>query len=271
MNPSNQQLNRIATEYDTFQKDVASLSSDYGESDINKYLTMFRARITSQIAIQLDVIERDDFGDGKMLSLGGWPGVALIILNRLTGISGTLLDHPALLTETMERFYKDHGFETVEFDFANAANSQMPLSGQFQVIECCQCIEHWNFSPIPVFRQIFANLLAPNGSLLVTVPNATSLYRRLAALVGKSPYPAMQAFIDVDRENPGAEVSPHWREYTTNDLKMLMEYCGGHCTELRTASYAIAGNNSLSHRFYSLFNNLHSKFKENAEVVCKKA
>ncbi|MDF7825664.1 hypothetical protein P4B35_16675 [Pontiellaceae bacterium B12227] len=270
MKPSNDQLERIAREYDAFMEEISALTSDYGESDIKQYLTMHRVRISSQIAVQLGLIERDNLNDGTMLSLGGWPGIALIILNRLTGISGTLLDHPALLTDTMSSFYHEHGLETVAFDFSETTSRPLPLSGEFQIIECCQCIEHWNFSPIPLFKQVFSTLLASSGNMLITVPNATSLYRRLAVLSGQNPYPAMQSFIDVDNQKDGAEVAPHWREYTKGDLQRLIAHCGGTCSELRTASYAPATYNSMGQRIYSLFNNLHPNFKENVEAVCRK-
>jgi SAM-dependent methyltransferase len=269
MNSNNQLKKRVSEEYDVFLDNVAALTSDYGESSITKYLVMYRARISSQILSQLEIITRDGLENGKVLSLGGWPGVAPIILNRITGIEATLLDHPALLTENMKQFYASMGLETVEFDFATAEQTPIPISGTYQLIECCQCIEHWNFSPILVFKQVFSSLLDPSGSLLITVPNATSLYRRMSVLVGQNPYPSMQAFIDVDGSKPGAEVSPHWREYTSKDLEMLVSHCGGLCTEVRTASYPIATNNSLSHRLYSLFNNLHPKLRENVEAVCK--
>jgi SAM-dependent methyltransferase len=271
MKPTKQHLRRVAGEYDRFLETISGLVSDYGESDIFTYLTLHRARISTQIAIQLKTIEEEGLGSGRMLSLGGWPGIAPIILNRLTGIKGTLLDHPALLTESMAGFYEPQGLETVAFDFAEAATSPLPLSGSFEMIECCQCIEHWNFSPIPVFRQVFSDLLAPGGRLLVTVPNAASLYRRLAALAGRNPYPAMQSFIDVDADKAGAEVSPHWREYSANDLRMLVAHCGGACIAARTAAYLPARYTSLAQRLYSAFNNLHPKLRENVEALCRKA
>ncbi|MEI6890998.1 MAG: methyltransferase domain-containing protein [Pontiella sp.] len=263
-------MKKVEREYDIFLTEAAALASDYGDNNITEYLTLHRVRISSQIAIQLKIIERDDLGKGRMLSLGGWPGAALIILNRLSGISGTLLDHPALLTDTMAEFYKEHGLKTVAFDFAEAAHTPIPLTNQYNIIECCQCIEHWNFSPIPVFRQIISNLLSPKGNMLITVPNATSLYRRLAVLSGRNPYPSMQSFIDVDSEKAGAEVAPHWREYTQKDLELLITHCGGSSIESRTASYQPATYKSTSQRLYSLFNNLHPRFKENVEVVLKK-
>ena len=269
MKPSKQHLKQVATEYDHFLKDAESLSSTYGRNEIYTYLTLYRARISSQIAIQLGILEKNKLSEGSMLSLGGWPGVAPIILNRLTGISGTLLDHPALLTKNMESFYNEHGLKTIAFDFSDASTPPIPLSDSFQMIECCQCIEHWNFSPIPVFRHLFSTLLAPDGHLLVTVPNATSLYRRLATLGGRTPYPSMDSFIDVDRQKAGAEVSPHWREYTARDLQDLITHTGGCCSAIRSASYPIAGTDSMARSAYSFLNNIHSALRENIEVVCQ--
>jgi SAM-dependent methyltransferase len=271
MTPDRQVAKEVSREYDAFLEVTSALSSHYGESNNHKYLLTYRARISSQIAIQLQIIEEQGLGRGKMLSLGGWPGITLFILNRLTGIKGTLIDHPALLTGAMATFYKEQGLETVAFDFADAATEPLPVSGTFEMIECCQCIEHWNFSPIPIFRQVFSELLSPAGSLLVTVPNAASLYRRLAALVGRNPYPSMQSLIDTDKGKPGAEVSPHWREYTQEDLQMLVKHCGGTLAAVLTASYPTATHTTLAHRIYSLLYNLHPRLKENLEAVCTRA
>jgi len=258
---------RISEEYERFLEETTSLISKYGDTFISKYLTMHRSRISAQIATMLKLIEGNGWENRNMLSLGGWPAVAPIILHRITGIHITLLDHPALLTGTITQFYADNNLKTVPFDFAEAAKTPVPLSETFQLIECCQCIEHWNFNPVPFFRQIFSTLLDPAGSLFLTVPNAISLYRRLAILAGRNPYPAIQSFIDADTGKPGAEISPHWHEYTRNDLKMLIEYTGGVCSEIRTVTYPVT-NRSLPHRIYSFFSNIHPALRENIEVIC---
>ncbi|MDZ8119824.1 hypothetical protein [Pontiella agarivorans] len=271
MKINNKLFHQVDTEYERFLESFRSVSSDYGDNKAHEYLVRYKKRISTQITCQLAIIKKENFENQRMLSLGGWPGIAPIILNRLTGVQSTLVDHPALLTGNMAGFYEKQGLKTAAFDFAKAAEMPLPVSGPFEMIECCQCIEHWNFSPIPVFRQLFSHLLSDTGRLLVTAPNAASLYRRLAALSGRNPYPSMQSFIDVDTEKPGAEVSPHWREYTLDDLKMLVAHCGGTCVDTRTASYPPASYNSPAQRLYSLFNNLHPGLKENVEAICSKA
>lgn len=270
MKPTKEQYNRVSREYSAFLKTAESLQSEYGEINLTGYLIQHRNRISSQIAIQLYLIEENGFENSRMLSLGGWPGIALVVLNRLTGISGTLVDHPALLTNVMNDFYQEQGITTVAFDFCQGEKETLPVEGAFQIIECCQCIEHWNFSPIPVMKQLFGSFLDPDGRMLITVPNAASLFRRLAAVSGRNPYPPMQSFIDVDNALPGADVSPHWREYTAPDLRQLIEHCGGSCLQLSTASYAPAQYNSAAQRLYSVFNNAHPSLKENVEAVCCK-
>lgn len=269
MNSSSQNNLAVKNAYDTFLSDVSALQSQYGDTFISEYLSKYRPRISAQIEKQLAILACDGTASGKMLSIGGWPGITPIILNRLTGIDITLIDHPALLTDPLRQFYADQGLKVVAFDFADAATKPIPLSEKYQFIECCECIEHWNFNPIPIFKQIFSCLLDPAGSMFITVPNATGLYRRLSVFLGQTPYPGMQDFINVDEKKPGAEVSPHWREYTRKDLQQLITHCLGHCTELHMASYRIIAKNSWQHHIYSMFNNLHLGFREFVEVVCK--
>ncbi len=261
-------MKTVQNEYDAFLSKAVELDSPYGSNTIATYLKAYRERICSQIMVQLAVVCKARTPAKRMLSLGGWPGVAPIMLNRLTGIESTLVDHPALLTGVMGQFYSAHGIKAVECNFSDIAVEPLPLSGGYQLIECCQCIEHWNFSPIPMFKQIFSQLLSTNGVFFITVPNAVSLYRRASIVVGRTPYPAMQSFIEVDENKPGAEISPHWREYTRKDMEQLILYCGGRSMDIRTKTYSINAMKNWQHRIYSLFSNLHPSLRENIEAVC---
>lgn len=268
---SKQQLARVNDAYNSFLKEIEPLVSNYGDNEIHQYLSMFRGRIATQIAALLDLIETNRLSGGRMLSLGGWPGITMIILKRLTGIQGTLIDHPALLTSSIQALCIKEGLQTAAFDFADANQTPLPVDAPVELIECCQCIEHWNFSPVPLFRQIFSSLLAPRGQFFVTVPNAVSLYRRLSAMAGNSPYPPMQSFISVDQQKPGAEVSPHWREYTQQDLKDLVEYCGGTCINLSSVTYPSSRHASWIHRLYIKCSTLHPQLRENVVGIFSKA
>lgn len=259
---------KIDQHYDQFMDELASYHSQYGDHSITAYLKNFRHRISSQIGTQLRLIRAHKIHDGKMLSLGGWPGITPIILHRITGIEITLVDHPTLMN-SMADFYEQNNLTYVAYDFSEAGTHPLKLKQSFDLIECCQCIEHWNFSPVPLFKYIFNELLKPQGQFFITVPNAISLYRRISIVLGQSPYPSMQSFVDVDAQKSGAEVSPHWHEYTQNDLKMLINYSNGECTHLQTASYPIANKTSLAHRLYRQASTIHPSLRENIEVVCQ--
>jgi len=91
----------VSDAFEAFRAKAQELESEYGDHLLQNYLTNFQARICAQITSQLELINKRGLQSGRMLSLGGWPGIAPIILNQLTGIEITIVDHPALLTPSV--------------------------------------------------------------------------------------------------------------------------------------------------------------------------
>ena len=79
---------------------------------------------------------------------------------------------------------------------------------QHDLIIISEVIEHCYTSPVKILS-FLKSLLLPGGYILITVPNALAIARRLRMLVGKHPY----EMIRESRENPG-----HFREYAQCEL-----------------------------------------------------
>tara|TARA_E500000178_G_scaffold354465_1_gene423525 strand:- start:5166 stop:5984 length:819 start_codon:yes stop_codon:yes gene_type:complete len=260
----------IQTAYDDFINQISHIQADYSDNTISAYLKSFRPRITTQLTAQLTLIQQHDLTHGRLLSIGGWPGASCLILQQLADMQPHIIDHPDLIPPALHQFYTQHNITIHPLDFADFDPARPPFTQPFDFIECCQCIEHWNFSPIPFFKALYSQYLIPeNGLLYLTIPNAISLYRRLSVLLGNNPYPAISSFIDIDLEKKGAEVSPHWREYTRQDLLQLMEHCGGIATSSQFISYKRQENQGIRHKIYSLFRSLLPEFNENVEGIFK--
>lgn len=76
------------------------------------------------------------------------------------------------------------------------------------MIVISEVIEHLYTSPVRVLS-FLRTLLLPGGFILITVPNALAISKRLRMLIGRHPY----EMIRESRENPG-----HFREYTQHEL-----------------------------------------------------
>jgi SAM-dependent methyltransferase len=115
--------------------------------------------------------------------------------------------------------------EVSTFDFANrfAANS-------IDVVASFHCIEHLHQSPKFALESAM-QALKPGGLLLIEVPNAANIRKRIALLMGHTNYPAFDSYY----------YSPafvgHVREYTVGDLRQLGQNLGG-------PRYRILGKNT---------------------------
>ena len=93
------------------------------------------------------------------------------------------------------------------------------------------CVEHLHQSPkIPLESAMRA--LKPGGTLLIEVPNAANLRKRLALLMGRSNYEPYKWFYN------NVPWLGHVREYTTGDLRQLAGYLGAE-------EYRIYGTNFI--------------------------
>ena len=102
----------------------------------------------------------------------------------------------------------------------------------YDLIMVTDVIEHMHESPRRLLNQLLLKL-KPNGLLLITVPSAVNLRKRLAVLVGRTNYPPFDSFFWCDQWRG------HVREYTMHDLDSLAEHMGLHCCELRGCDHMI--------------------------------
>lgn len=90
-------------------------------------------------------------------------------------------------------------------------------------------IEHLHHSPRRLLESAM-RVLKPGGTLVIEVPNAANLLKRIKLLLGKTNYPNFSAYYDKDKW------VGHVREYTVGDLQQLAR-------QLKLSSYRIEGRN----------------------------
>jgi 2-polyprenyl-3-methyl-5-hydroxy-6-metoxy-1,4-benzoquinol methylase len=111
---------------------------------------------------------------------------------------------------------------TCGIDFRIVASESLPLHGddEFDIIILCDILEHLHYSPRVLLLQL-VELLRPLGFLLVTVPNAGNIRKRLTLLLGGTNYPPYEAYYWSSQPWRG-----HSREYVKGDLIALSRYLG---------------------------------------------
>ena len=88
------------------------------------------------------------------------------------------------------------------------------------------------------------NILKPNGTIFIEVPNAANIRKRLSLLTGRTNYLSYADFYNSER------YMGHVREYTTGDLEYLAE-------QLNLKEVKIFGKNYYGTLFNKLPKQLH--------------
>lgn len=103
------------------------------------------------------------------------------------------------------------------FDFLELSS----LAAKFDLVVCCEVIEHLQRCPEDIFRGLLA-LLSRDGELFITTPNYFSLHNLRQTLQGLNPSPTFAGFLN------NKDAHHHYREYTLRELTQLIKSAGGH-------------------------------------------
>jgi lipopolysaccharide transport system ATP-binding protein len=125
---------------------------------------------------------------------------------------------------------KTSGIRVIDFDEGGlekiAANS-------YDAVLCLGVIEHLPHTPRP-FLESIDRILKPGGVLVIDTPNIAYLYSRLKLARGESIMPALAAQFGVTPPFEG-----HHREYTTGELRWMLEAIGHQDIEVETFNYSV--------------------------------
>jgi SAM-dependent methyltransferase len=160
---------------------------------------------------------------GSILDFGSGPADAAAVLAKLgyeVHACDDLQDAWHLLPgmrEKVLRFAKEEGVQFAVVDH----NTPLPYhEKQFDMIVMHHVLEHIGDSPKDLLNTL-VGMLKDNGLLMIAVPSAVNIRKRIDVLLGKTNYPPFDQFFWMEGTWRG-----HRREYCRRDLEMLCEYLG---------------------------------------------
>ena len=147
----------------------------------------------------------------RVLEIGSFLGVLCFALRKV-GFQVTAQDIPEFQNNPrLQERYRRAGIECVA---ANLKRRHFPYpDAYFDLVIMCETLEHLNFNPLPVIKEI-NRVMKPGGLLYLTVPNQLSAGNRLKLLRGETIQASIEQFYQQLDLRLNMIVGLHWREYS---------------------------------------------------------
>lgn len=212
-------INRVLATYEQFPVDILGLGDQAGELTYLKNLAESYARTTEDIDLCLASTQQG----GSILEIGSYLGVVSRSLKEL-GYDVHACDHPIYHKSASLRAMYERS--DIPFEAVDLSKTGLPFNNeQFDAVIICEVIEHLNFNPLPIIRQI-NRVLKKDGVLYIGMPNHASLQNRLRLLGGRSIHnPVSDLLLQLDTR-ANMSVGLHWREYTAAETRGMVESMG---------------------------------------------
>lgn len=150
-------------------------------------------------------------------------------------------------------------------DFRLASESSRSFEKEsFDMVMLLDVLEHSHDSPRNLLNSLL-EMCKPGGYLLVTVPNAVNVRKRVDVCLGKTNYPRYEIFYYYPVPWRG-----HVREYVRDDLSKLAEYLKVEIMELRGCDHMLGKVPKALQPFYLLFTDFFDGLKDSWTLVVKK-
>ena len=171
----------------------------------------------------VDSLYKSDRSSTRILEIGSFLGTVSISLKTL-GYRVSACDIPEFHeSPSLRTLYEEHG---IPFDGLNLRHAQLPYeSNSFDVVIACEVVEHLNFNPLPVLKEI-NRVLRENGLLYVAMPNQVRVVNRMKLFFGKSIHNQIEDFFKQLDRHDNMIVGLHWREYALSETVQMVEAMG---------------------------------------------
>lgn len=169
---------------------------------------------------------------GRCLELGANPFFTTYLLDEHSALELTLANYYGEAGERAETlsYVRPGTAERVEVSYPcvlfNVEEDTFPFpDDSFDVLLFCEMLEHMLMNPVAALREMH-RVLKPGGVLVLTTPNVARLDNALSLIGGGNIYDPYSGFGPYGRHN---------REYTSHELRRLLEFAGFEVEQAFTA------------------------------------
>ena len=212
-------VNKVLEGYKRFPIDLLDLGEQDGEYIYLSNLAESYARTVGDI----DRCLASSRPGGRILEIGSYLGVVARSLKDLE-YEVHACDHPVFhRSEALRAMYERSG---IPFKAVDLSLLELPYdTDQFDAVVICEVIEHLNFNPLPIIRQM-NRVLKLGGVLYIGMPNHASLRNRWRLLRGNSIHNPISDFMAQLDKRTNMSVGLHWREYTAAETCEMVKRMG---------------------------------------------
>ena len=184
--------------------------------------------------------------NGVIASMGGKVTVMDIFEYDLAWHTGKTVDQFTADCNEKMNYLKSLGIEFINTDICKIDLRDSYASGSIDAITSYHCLEHLHQSPKSVMESAI-DVLKPGGKILLEVPNAVNLLKRIKVLFGKTNYGSYHEYYESNN------FTGHIREYSVKDLEILADKLG-------LSPYEIYGKNWYGTLYDKFGHNVISRF-----------
>ena len=227
------------------------------------YLSGNPFKLASHLTIAKSVISLLPVGS-KVLDFGAGPGDKSILLQDL-GFTCTAVDDlkDEWHAEYKEKILNANSSAGVRY-YLDEEFFLKRKSMDFDLIMLNDVLEHIHDSPRELLQELLETL-NPGGYLLITVPNAGNLRKRIHLLFGKTNLPDFRIYWWYPGKFRG-----HVREYVRGDLKALSEFLNLDLIKLQGSSHMLSVLSKPQRQVFGLMSKMFPNIKDSWLLIARK-